>query len=182
METMNNNDGDAHLVRRVWAGEKEAFERIVYRYQGVLQATARAYCDNADDAADAVQNAFLLAYLHLGQLQNPERLGPWLQRVTINACRQNRRRQKPTTPLDTAVELGREDMAAVDDRLLLEQALRCLSPQTRLTVSLYYRCELSLQEIAFPRSSRDHHQKPPAQRARPTTQRTGNDYGTSTPE
>ncbi len=148
METMNNND-DAHLVRRVWAGEKEAFEMIVYRYEGALQATARAYCDNADDAADAVQNALLLAYRHLGQLQQPERLGPWLHRVTINACRQNHRRHKPVVSLDAAGDLGREETAAVDDRLLLEQALRCLSPQTRLTVSLYYRREMSLQEIAY---------------------------------
>ena len=45
-------------------------------------------------------------------------------------------------------EAAGDETPATDNRLLLEQALSCLSPETRLTVTLRYRRELSLAEIA----------------------------------
>lgn len=144
----SSSSSDANLVRRVRAGETEAFGLIVLRYHSALLRVARAYSNDADDAADAVQNAWLLAYLHLGQLQDPGRLGPWLRRVTVNACRQDKRRSKPVTRLNAVREAGMDETSVTDTRLLLEQVLACLSPETRLTVTLYYRRELSLEEIA----------------------------------
>jgi RNA polymerase sigma factor (sigma-70 family) len=145
---MDKSETDANLVRRVRAGDTEAFGLILRRYYSVLLAVARAYCNSRDDADDAVQNAWVLAYVHLGQLQDPSRLGPWLRRVAVNTSREGQRRFKALLPLNSVPEVGREETATTDTRLLLEQLLTSLSPETRLTVTLYYQREFSLEEIA----------------------------------
>lgn len=145
---MDKSKSDANLVWRVGVGESEAFGEIVRRYYSSLLGVARIHSNNADDAADAVQTALVLAYVHLGQLQDPSKLATWLRRVTINVCRASQRRAKPMVRLDSIKEVGMEETSATDARLLLEQALTCLSPATRLTVMLFYRRELSLEEIA----------------------------------
>ncbi len=144
----NNNDSDLRLVERLRAGECAAFGTIMARYQSTLLAVARAYLGNREDAADAVQDALVLAYLHLVQLQDPQRLGAWLRRVTLNVCRQRLRTRRPITTLDAVAETGMDHTQTTDTRLLIEQALACLSPETRLTVLLFYRREMSLEEIA----------------------------------
>ena len=145
LEPVNSDDA---LVTQARAGDKNAFGKIAYRYQNALLCVARSICRSASDAEDAVQDALLLAYLHLGQLRDTSRLAPWLRRVTVNACRRSLRVHKPTVPLDAASRLVTEETAAIDSRLFFEATLRCLSPQTRLTVRLRYGRELSLGEIA----------------------------------
>ncbi|MES2464194.1 MAG: sigma-70 family RNA polymerase sigma factor, partial [Armatimonadota bacterium] len=141
---------DFELVDQVRQGDRRAFGDIVTRYHAPLLGVARAYSRNrdADDADDAVQNALVLAFLHLGQLRDTNRLGPWLRQMTVNACRQQARAHKPTVSLEAVPEAAEDDMPTTDTRLLLEQALSCLSPETRLTVMLYYQREMSLPEIA----------------------------------
>ncbi len=143
-----DNESDLRLVERLRAGEGAAFGTVVARYQRALLGVARAYLGNPEDAADAVQDALVLAYLHLAQLQDPKRLGAWLRRVTLNVCRQRLRTRRPTATLDAVAETGMDHTQATDTRLLLEQALACLSPETRLTVLLFYQREMSLEEIA----------------------------------
>lgn len=145
---MKNRESDGNLVRRVRAGEGAAFGGIVARYRGALMSVARTALSDAEDAADAVQDAFVLGYLHLHQLQDPERLGAWLRRVTINACRRLARTRRLAIPLDAVPDTGTDHRTAIDARVLVEQALACLSAETRLTVTLYYRREMSLEEIA----------------------------------
>lgn len=65
---VGQND-DAALVTRVRRGDTRAFGAIVERYHAALLSVGRAYSRNSsDDADDAVQNALLLAFVHLGQL------------------------------------------------------------------------------------------------------------------
>ena len=145
---MAKRSSDRCLMEPMRQGDKAAFGAIVERYYAALMGVARAYSRNGDDAADAVQNALILAYVHLGQLRDPARPGPWLRRLTINACLQQTRACKPTRTLESIAEKGHDEMTTTDTRLLLDQALSCLSPETRLTVTLYYQREMSLEEIA----------------------------------
>src|SRR5579863_8841413 len=118
---MDDNASDQALVRRVRAGESVAYGKIVARYQPSLLSVAWATLGNAEDAADAVQDALVLAYLHLYQLKDPTRLGAWLRRITANACRRQMRARKPTVSLDAIAETGLSDTRAIDTRLLIEQ-------------------------------------------------------------
>jgi RNA polymerase sigma-70 factor, ECF subfamily len=56
---------------------------------------AKRYLDWHQDAEDAVQDALLLAYEHLGTFRNQAKLSTWLTTIVINAARSRRRRRKP---------------------------------------------------------------------------------------
>jgi RNA polymerase sigma-70 factor (ECF subfamily) len=60
-------------------------------------ATAYAILRNREDAEDAVQNAFLSAYLHLGSFEGRSALRTWFTRVVLNAALMIRRKRKPST-------------------------------------------------------------------------------------
>lgn len=144
----DKKETDAHLVCMAQSGDRVAFEAIVSRYHGPLLSVARSMLGNWDDAADAAQDAFVLGYLHLGQLKDTNRVGPWLRRITANACQKIARTLRPTVPMDAITDSGADSRSEIHARLEMEQALKCLSLETRLTVTLYYQREMSLEEIA----------------------------------
>jgi RNA polymerase sigma-70 factor, ECF subfamily len=60
-------------------------------------ATARAILRNREDAEDAVQNAFLSAYLHLRSFEGRSALKTWFTRIVVNAALMIRRKRKSST-------------------------------------------------------------------------------------
>ncbi|HMQ33130.1 MAG TPA: RNA polymerase sigma factor [Chloroflexaceae bacterium] len=81
-----------------------SFEELVERYRGQLLGIAYRILGNWHDAEDLAQEALLKAYLRLDDLANPAALGPWLRRLTINACLDalTRRQRRPSTVSLTA--------------------------------------------------------------------------------
>lgn len=81
-----------------------SFEELVERYQGQVLGIAYRILGNWQDAEDLAQEALLKAYLRLGDLANPAALGPWLRRLTVNACLDalTRRQRRPATVSLTA--------------------------------------------------------------------------------
>lgn len=81
-----------------------SFEELVQRYQRQVLAIAYRILGNWQDAEDLAQEALLKAYLRLGDLSNPSALGPWLRRLTVNACLDAlaRRQRRPATVSLTA--------------------------------------------------------------------------------
>ncbi len=76
-----------------------SFEAMVERYQGQLLGIAYRILGNWQDAEDLAQEALLKAHLRIGDLANPAALGPWLRRLTVNACLDalTRRQRRPST-------------------------------------------------------------------------------------
>src|SRR5215208_3018244 len=67
---------DAELVRPATAGDRGAFAAIYDRYADRLHDFCWSVLRDRDEAADATQDAFLVAAERLGQLRDPERLRP----------------------------------------------------------------------------------------------------------
>jgi RNA polymerase sigma-70 factor (ECF subfamily) len=76
---------DDSLVQDALDGSGEAFRLLVERYRGRLFAIACGMLPSEDQAADAVQEAFLRAYRSLGQYQG-RGFAPWLRRILVNQC------------------------------------------------------------------------------------------------
>jgi RNA polymerase sigma factor (sigma-70 family) len=112
---------DAQLVAGVLAGDREAFAAIYDRYADRLHDFCHAVLRDRDDAADAVQDTFVLVAQRLAQLNDPDRLRPWLYAVARSvALRRVRTRRRVV--LDEV-----EDMADTDpgpDRAAEQVALR----------------------------------------------------------
>ncbi|WP_291414250.1 sigma-70 family RNA polymerase sigma factor [Actinophytocola sp.] len=112
---------DAELVAGVLAGDREAFAAVYDRYADRLHDFCWSVLRDRDEAADAVQDTFVLVAQRLAQLNDPDRLRPWLYAVARSvALRKVRARQRVV--LD---EVG--DMADTDpgpDRAAEQVALR----------------------------------------------------------
>jgi len=87
---MDIPDGD--LVRLARDGDPAAFRLLVERHLPMARARAARLCPQPDDADDAVQDAFLQAFLALDRLRDPDRFAGWLGGIVANVCRGQRRR------------------------------------------------------------------------------------------
>lgn len=101
-------DLDAQIVERVQAGDTEAYSELVKRHEKRVYRTLMGITGSREDAEDATQNAFLKAYLHLGDFQGASRFSTWLLRIAINEGLERLRRRKQTVSLDDEHE-GEEE-------------------------------------------------------------------------
>ena len=76
---------------------RKAFEEMFVASRQKFIVTAHAILRNREDAEDAVQNAFLSAYLHLGSFEGRSAPRTWFTRVVLNAALMIRRKRKPST-------------------------------------------------------------------------------------
>ncbi len=95
---------DALVVSRVLAGEAALFELIMRRYNRRLFRIARGILANDAEAEDAVQDAYIHAYLKLDQFRGPDGLPAWLGRIVSNEALMRRRRASPLSDPLTALE------------------------------------------------------------------------------
>ncbi|WP_334160009.1 RNA polymerase sigma factor [Achromobacter insolitus] len=79
-------DDDLALAHRIAAGEETAFELMMRRHNRRLYRLARATLRNDADAEDALQEAYLAAYRHIGDFRGESTLFTWLSRLLLNEC------------------------------------------------------------------------------------------------
>jgi len=77
---------DERLAQRTLAGQREAFDELVRRYQHRVYGLCRKMLGNPDAAADAAQETFVRAFAKL-DLFDPERnFRAWLLTIATNTC------------------------------------------------------------------------------------------------
>jgi RNA polymerase sigma-70 factor (ECF subfamily) len=79
-------------VHSALGGDVASLSALLDRYRASLYARALAYLGRPEDAADAVQETFLLALTRLGQVRDPEAVGGWLHAVMRSVCARELRR------------------------------------------------------------------------------------------
>src|ERR671915_1574952 len=78
---------DAELVERVRQGDQEAYAPLMVRYRLRFGRYAFHLLGNENDAEEALQDAFFLAYRSIDRCREPDRFGAWLFRILVNRCR-----------------------------------------------------------------------------------------------
>ena len=78
---------DGVIVARVLGGDREAYRILVERYQERCIGYASHVLQDADEADDVTQEAFVRAYRALDQCANPERFKAWLFQILVNRVR-----------------------------------------------------------------------------------------------
>jgi RNA polymerase sigma-70 factor (ECF subfamily) len=79
-------DSDRELVRRVKAGDRTGFDRLVRRYESKVYRLAFGILKNSLDAEDALQESFIRAYRAIGSFREESTFSTWLYRITANVC------------------------------------------------------------------------------------------------
>jgi len=77
---------DAGILPALRAGDQKAYDLLVRANTGRMLAAARRLLLSEEDARDAVQEAFLLAFRALPQFAGKCCLSTWLHRIVVNAA------------------------------------------------------------------------------------------------
>ena len=145
---------DAELVRAATAGDRGAFAAIYDRYADRLHDFCWGLLRDRDEAADATQDAFVVAAERLGQLRDPERLRPWLYAVARSQALRRIRARSREAPEEVMTDLpdpttGPEQAAERSDlRQLVWDAAAGLSNRDRALLDLHLRHGLEGTELA----------------------------------
>jgi RNA polymerase sigma-70 factor (ECF subfamily) len=78
------SEADGELVNRVLGGDRAAFEMLLSLHARRARAVARSVLGDDPAVDDALQEAFLRAYNHLGQLGEPRTFAAWLCTIVRN--------------------------------------------------------------------------------------------------
>src|SRR6516162_3325024 len=84
---------DTELVSRCLAGDRDAFSRIVSRYQTLICSLAYSRIGNLGQSEDVAQETFITAWKHLRLLREPAKLRSWLCGIVRNRIHKNLRRE-----------------------------------------------------------------------------------------
>ncbi len=145
------SEEDAELVRRTLAGDRTAFEALLAIHLSRARAVARSVLGDDPAVDDVLQEGFLRAYNHLGQLGDPTTFPAWLCVIVRNESVTWLRRHARTRSigLEQAQELVQREADGENPRLpVLRLALAGLSPAYREIIMLKYEADLSYEQIA----------------------------------
>lgn len=147
---------DRDLVAAIVAGDPAGLAATYDRYAEALYAYCRTMLRDPEDAADALQDTFVVAAQKLRGLRDPDRLRPWLYAVARNEClrRVRSRQARAMVDLDQAGEVS-DDAVDVDAglresdvRSLIWAAIEGLNPSEREVFELSVRHELEGADLA----------------------------------
>ncbi|MCA2214376.1 RNA polymerase sigma factor [Jidongwangia harbinensis] len=135
---------EAQLVRAARGGAVECLGVLLARHRAGMVAVALSLLGHRPAAEDAVQEAALVALRRIGDLRDPDAVGPWLRAIVRNACRMQLRgaREVPVDQLDALALPAGADPADLVDRQAtgdwVWRAVHELSPALRLVTMLRY--------------------------------------------
>lgn len=147
-------DADQVDVDRVLAGDVEAFEGIVRRWQGPLINMAWRYCRDRSHAEELAQEAFIRAWRGLSGWRREGSFSTWLFALAANVYRSDLKRF-PTVnlPLDAAAEPSRPPTQynTLEKELshgVVRRAVLALPHRYREPVVLFYFHEMDVAAAA----------------------------------
>jgi len=147
-------DEDLDLINRAEAGEREAFDDLVRKYQRPLYAMLYRMVGNHEDASDLMQKAFVKAFTGLKSFERRATFKTWLYQIAINLAKNvyRDRARIEQVPIDDVIikrdPRTLETMIVNENRQLLRQALARLPEKQRITLMLRVQSEKKFEEIA----------------------------------
>ena len=139
------------------AGEQQAYEILVTRFQSAVVASAASVTKNHSLAEDAAQDAFVTAWMKLNTLQEPQKFGAWVCRIAKNCALNMIHRYRSFLPLDvveniTAAEDPEQNPAELyvlsEEKNEVKQSVEQLPQKVQQIIHLHYFEGLSIAEIA----------------------------------
>jgi RNA polymerase sigma-70 factor (ECF subfamily) len=148
-----SRDAERETVEACRRGEREAFDRLVLRYQRDVYRLCYRYVNNHEDANDLAQEVFLRAWRAIPRFRGESSLSTWLYRIAVNACLNFRVARRPAAqelPEDLAdPRPGPESGVESDDEARRVRAAVALLPEKqRATLILKVYHELTHDEVA----------------------------------
>lgn len=151
---------DQALVTLSLGGDRAAFGEIVRRYQKQIYSLAYRLTNDAEDAQDLAQEAFIKLYKVLDKYDREKPFFPWMYKVAANVCysKLRKRPREQEVSLDKVIEFSplipQQDTYPEDycetreTQRLVQQAIAELPEKYRMPLVLRYLEDLSYKQIA----------------------------------
>lgn len=136
------NASDPALMAAHIDGHPEAFGELVRRHRDRLWSVALRTTRDPEDAADALQDAFISAFRNAASFRGQSAVTTWLHRIVVNACLDlaRRRTARPSVPLREEESFQpvdpRDRIAERDLGMAVEHALGELPADQRAAIVL----------------------------------------------
>ena len=146
-----SDDPDFEIVARVKNGETDAFEELVRKHGRRIYRSLVSILGNAEEAEDALQDAFLKAFQHLPAFEARSRFSTWLVRIAVNTGLQRLRSRKGFDSLDEESEEFRprniQAWTETPEDFYSREELRRLVEKEVMKLPLKYRVALMLRDL-----------------------------------
>ena len=153
-----DSPSDGELVQEVRSGSRRAFTELMRRHQRRVYWTARRLVGNHDDAEDVAQEAFVKAYLSLGDFRGDSSFFTWLYRIAVNLSLNALRKRQLITYVRESELMRRvipgghdpeEETQHRETESRLQQAVERLPEKQKAVFVLRFYDELPYEEIAL---------------------------------
>ena len=157
---------DQRLISGLQAGEQDAYERLIHRFQTPVYNLAWRLLNDPADANDVVQEVFLKVFRNVGRFRGDSSLRTWVYRIAVNESHNRRRwlfrhRRGETGIEDTFDDSDTREKPLMDSgetpfdftmnreaQILLEEGLAAINPVFRSSLVLREVEDMSYEEIA----------------------------------
>ncbi len=146
------------IVARASQGDELAFREIVDQYGALLLGTAALIIGDHHLAEDAVQDALILAWKHIGDLRQVDALRSWLLRILVNQCLRLKRRLIRTRAylqqalleqeLNLLAQTADDSKGRQEHNWDLAHAVATLPMKQQVVIILHYYNGMTLPEMA----------------------------------
>lgn len=150
---------DTDIIQQVLQGNQSAYATLVNRYQNFVFTIVLRYIKAREDAEEVAQDVFVKAYRSLADFKGTSKFSTWLYTITTTSCITALRKKKLEIH-----SLDNEKVFAVADNIdggmraneieqksrvsMVNKAIQLLSPEDAQIITLFYKGEQSLDEIA----------------------------------
>src|ERR1700712_3897880 len=156
---MQSKLSDIELIDQTLAGNQSAYADLVKRHQRFVFTLAMRFAKTREDAEEIAQDCFIKAYRALDSFQRQSKFTTWLYSIVYTtAMTALRKKRIDTDSIDdenTFIQIenqsGGYDVNNVENKsrsFYLNQAIAQLLPDDATIITLFYKGEQSLEEIA----------------------------------
>jgi RNA polymerase sigma factor (sigma-70 family) len=150
---------DSDIIIQVVKGDQNAYATLVERYQNYVFTIVLRYVKSREDAEEVAQDVFIKAYRSLADFKGNSKFSTWLYTVTTTTCITFLRKKKldiqsldnehvfeRAETIDSGMSANQiEQKSKVN---MVNEAIKLLNPDDAQIITLFYKGEQTLDEIA----------------------------------
>ena len=147
----NMRDNEVQMIRSCLAGNREAFEILVNRYESHVKALAWNIIGSPEEAMEISQETFLQAFKNLHLFDIGKNFKSWLLGITIKRSIDKLRKQKTFLNFfqrySLEVPLTSEEIKPIDESPIFHPLMNRLKERERIALSLQINENYTAKEI-----------------------------------
>lgn len=142
---------DQVLLLRCQIGDRDAFAKLIERYQKPLRYFIGHLLGDAQITEDIFQETWLTVIRRVHSLKHADAFAPWLYRIARNKVYQHLRKKRVLSKLDESITVE-NDMESVafsaEDAEKIHKCLEKLRPEHKEVLMLRFLEQMSYEQIA----------------------------------